>query len=78
MIQVAVVAELMEGYTAAVARAMERLLSAAPPRVFPRRVRFLVLRRPPLRRARRRRRRRRTTLIKVGRRPAGTHDLNRV
>uniref|UniRef100_J3MKQ6 Uncharacterized protein n=1 Tax=Oryza brachyantha TaxID=4533 RepID=J3MKQ6_ORYBR len=47
MILVAIVAELLEGYTAAVARAMERLLSRAPPRIFPRRVRFLVLRSLP-------------------------------
>uniref|UniRef100_A0A0D3GQT3 Uncharacterized protein n=1 Tax=Oryza barthii TaxID=65489 RepID=A0A0D3GQT3_9ORYZ len=50
MILVAIVAELLEEYTAAVARAMELLLSRAPPRIFPRRVRFLVLRpEPPLR-----------------------------
>ncbi|KAL5199131.1 hypothetical protein ABZP36_002643 [Zizania latifolia] len=47
MILVAVVAELLEEYTAAVAHAMERLLSAVPPRIFPRRVRFLVLRSLP-------------------------------
>ncbi|KQK16345.1 hypothetical protein BRADI_1g28326v3 [Brachypodium distachyon] len=46
MILVAVMAELLEEYTAAVARAMERLLSAAP-RILPRRVRFLVLRSLP-------------------------------
>ncbi|KAF2922740.1 hypothetical protein DAI22_07g136500 [Oryza sativa Japonica Group] len=47
MILVAIVAELLEEYTAAVARAMELLLSRAPPRIFPRRVRFLVLRSLP-------------------------------
>ncbi|XP_044337705.1 uncharacterized protein [Triticum aestivum] len=44
MILVAVMAELLEEYTAAVARALERLLSAAPLRILPRRVRFVVLR----------------------------------
>lgn len=40
----AIVAALLEEYTAAVARAVERLLSAAAPRrILPRRVRFLVL-----------------------------------
>ncbi|KAG2633486.1 hypothetical protein PVAP13_2NG170400 [Panicum virgatum] len=44
MILVAIVAALLEEYTAAVARAVERLLSAAAPRrILPRRVRFLVL-----------------------------------
>ncbi|GJN07507.1 hypothetical protein PR202_ga25343 [Eleusine coracana subsp. coracana] len=45
MILVAIMAELLEEYTAAVARAVERLLSAAPRGILPRRVRFLVL--PP-------------------------------
>lgn len=45
MILVAIVAELLEEYTAAVARAMELLLSRAPPRIFSSRVRFLD--RPP-------------------------------
>ena len=49
MILVSIMAELLEAYTAAVARAVERLLSAAAPRrVLPRRVRFLVLRSLPL------------------------------
>ncbi|RCV10688.1 hypothetical protein SEVIR_2G134000v4 [Setaria viridis] len=48
MILVAIVAALLEEYTAAVARAVERLLSAAAPRrVLPPRVRFLVLRSLP-------------------------------
>jgi hypothetical protein len=48
MILVAIMAELLEEYTAAVARAVERLLSsAAPRRILPRRVRFLVLRSLP-------------------------------
>ncbi|KAF7039707.1 hypothetical protein CFC21_049657 [Triticum aestivum] len=47
MILVAVMAELLEEYTAAVARALERLLSAAPLRILPRRVRFVVLRTLP-------------------------------
>jgi hypothetical protein len=48
MILVAIVTALLEEYTAAVARAVERLLSAATPRrVLPRRVRFLVLRNLP-------------------------------
>ncbi|KAF8692679.1 hypothetical protein HU200_039509 [Digitaria exilis] len=43
-----IVAALLEEYTAAVARAVERLLSAAAPRrILPRRVRFLVLRSLP-------------------------------
>ena len=46
MILVAVMAELLEEYTAAVARAVERLLSVAP-RILPRRVRFIVLRSLP-------------------------------
>lgn len=49
MILVAIMAELLEEYTAAVARAVERLLSAAPRGVLPRRVHFLVLRNLPLR-----------------------------
>ncbi|GJN32235.1 hypothetical protein PR202_gb20726 [Eleusine coracana subsp. coracana] len=49
MILVAIMAELLEEYTAAVARAVERLLSAAPRGILPRRVRFLVLRNLPLR-----------------------------
>jgi hypothetical protein len=45
---VAIMAELLEEYTTAVARAVERLLSsAAPRRILPRRVRFLVLRSLP-------------------------------
>ncbi|CAI0441851.1 unnamed protein product [Linum tenue] len=44
MILVAVVAELLEEYTAVVARVLEHLLHGAP---FPRRVRFLILRRLP-------------------------------
>ncbi|RLN33796.1 hypothetical protein C2845_PM03G28460 [Panicum miliaceum] len=48
MILVAIVAALLEEYMAAVARAVERLLSAAAPRrILPRRVRFLVLRSLP-------------------------------
>ncbi|KAL6639384.1 hypothetical protein ACP70R_023114 [Stipagrostis hirtigluma subsp. patula] len=48
MILVAIMAELLEEYTAAVARAVERLLSAAAPRrILPRRVRFLVVRNLP-------------------------------
>jgi hypothetical protein len=48
MILVAIMAELLEEYTAAVARAVERLLSSAAPRhILPRRVRFLVLRSLP-------------------------------
>ena len=48
MILVSIMAELLEAYTAAVARAVELLLSAAAPRrVLPRRVRFLVLRSLP-------------------------------
>nr|BAJ97151.1 predicted protein [Hordeum vulgare subsp. vulgare] len=47
MILVAVMAELLEEYTAAVARALERLLCAAPLRILPRRVRFIVLRTLP-------------------------------
>jgi hypothetical protein len=48
MILVAIMAELLEEYTAAVARAVDRLLSsAAPRRILPRRVRFLVLRSLP-------------------------------
>ena len=48
MILVSIMAELLEAYMAAVARAVERLLSAAAPRrVLPRRVRFLVLRSLP-------------------------------
>ena len=48
MILVSIMAELLEAYTAAVARGVERLLSAAAPRrVLPRRVRFLVLRSLP-------------------------------
>ncbi|PWZ39742.1 hypothetical protein Zm00014a_027740 [Zea mays] len=48
MILVAIMAELLEEYTAAMARAVERLLSsAAPRRILPRRVRFLVLRSLP-------------------------------
>ncbi|CAI0408945.1 unnamed protein product, partial [Linum tenue] len=44
MILVAVVAELLEEYTVVVARVLEHLLHDAP---FPRRVRFLILRRLP-------------------------------
>ncbi|KAI4974742.1 hypothetical protein ZWY2020_048349 [Hordeum vulgare] len=47
MILVAVMAELLEVYTTAVARAMERLLCVAPLRILPRRVRFIVLRTLP-------------------------------
>ncbi|WOL06147.1 hypothetical protein Cni_G14879 [Canna indica] len=44
MILVAVVAELLEEYTAVVSRALEQLLQDAP---FPRRVRYLILRSLP-------------------------------
>ncbi|WOL07108.1 hypothetical protein Cni_G15845 [Canna indica] len=44
MILVAIVAELLEEYTALVARVLEQLLHGAP---FPRRVRFLILRNLP-------------------------------
>jgi hypothetical protein len=44
MIPVAIMAELVKEYTAAVARALERVLSTAPRGILPRRVRFLVLR----------------------------------
>ncbi|MBO8831395.1 hypothetical protein INO48_14035, partial [Staphylococcus aureus] len=44
MILVAVVAELLEEYTALVARVLEQLLTDAP---FPRRMRFLMLRSLP-------------------------------
>jgi hypothetical protein len=44
MIPVAIMAELVKEYTAAVARALECVLSAAPRGILPRRVRFLVLR----------------------------------
>ncbi|OAY72231.1 hypothetical protein ACMD2_11452 [Ananas comosus] len=44
MIQVAIVAELLQEYTAVVARVLQQLLSEAP---FPRRMRFLILRSIP-------------------------------
>jgi len=44
MILVAIVAELLEEYTALVARVLEQLLADAP---FPRRMRFLMLRSLP-------------------------------
>ncbi|KAK3141708.1 hypothetical protein QOZ80_4BG0337370 [Eleusine coracana subsp. coracana] len=44
MILVAIVAELLEEYTALVARVLEQLLNDAP---FPRRMRFLMLRSLP-------------------------------
>ncbi|KAG6521214.1 hypothetical protein ZIOFF_018280 [Zingiber officinale] len=44
MILVSVVAELLEEYTALVARVLEQLVRGAP---FPRRIRFLILRRLP-------------------------------
>ncbi|KMZ69238.1 hypothetical protein ZOSMA_21G00920 [Zostera marina] len=44
MILVAIVAELLEEYTVLVARVLEQILQDAP---FPRRMRFLILRRIP-------------------------------
>ncbi|KAJ8763751.1 hypothetical protein K2173_003533 [Erythroxylum novogranatense] len=44
MILVAIVAELLEEYTAVLARVLEHLFTDAP---FPRRVRFLILRSLP-------------------------------
>ncbi|KAG8661356.1 uncharacterized protein LOC122723234 [Manihot esculenta] len=44
MILVAIVAELMEEYTALLARVLEHMFNEAP---FPRRVRFLILRSLP-------------------------------
>ncbi|GMH09616.1 hypothetical protein Nepgr_011457 [Nepenthes gracilis] len=44
MILVAIVAELLEEYTAMVTRVLEQVFSEAP---FPRRVRFLILRNLP-------------------------------
>ncbi|KAJ9706418.1 hypothetical protein PVL29_001766 [Vitis rotundifolia] len=44
MILVAIVAELMEEYTALLARVLEHLFHDAP---FPRRIRFLILRSLP-------------------------------
>ncbi|XP_062026462.1 uncharacterized protein LOC133742803 [Rosa rugosa] len=44
MILVAIVAEMMEEYTALLARILEHMFQSAP---FPRRVRFLILRNLP-------------------------------